>query len=475
MTMPDRFKTIIEPFKIKTVEPIRMTSRDERAALLKEAGYNLFRLASANVLIDLLTDSGTGAMSSEQWAGMMRGDEAYAGSSSFFRFEKAIKELTGFRHVIPTHQGRAAERILFSVTSGPGKVIPGNHHFDTTRANIEVTGAEALDLPCHEAADPSLSAPFKGNIDLERLESLLQERSQQVPMCIITLTDNTGGGQPVSLRNLRDARALLNQHGVPLILDAARFAENAMFVKMREPGNAGRTPREIAREQFSYADGCMMSAKKDGIANIGGFLALNNDRWAERARQLLILTEGFTTYGGLAGRDLEAIAQGLEEVLHEDYLRYRLRSAEYLGDGIRHASIPIVEPPGGHAVYIDARAMLPHIPPDRLPGQALSCALYVEGGVRSIEVGTVMFGHTDPKTGKQVPGDKDLVRLALPRRVYTQSHVDYVIEVAESLARNRAAIGGYRIVSEPAALRHFTAVFAPVDTVPPAARRSVNT
>jgi tyrosine phenol-lyase len=466
MTTPDRFKTIIEPFKIKTVEPIRMTSRGERGAFLKEAGYNLFRLASANVLIDLLTDSGTGAMSSEQWAGMMRGDEAYAGSSSFYRFEKAIKELTGFEHVIPTHQGRAAERILFSVTSGPGKVIPGNHHFDTTRANIEVTGAEALDLPCREAADPSLSAPFKGNIDLERLESLLQERAQQVPMCIITLTDNTGGGQPVSLRNLRDARTLLNQHGVPLILDAARFAENAMFVKMREPGNADRTPREIAREQFSYADGCMMSAKKDGIANIGGFLALNNDSWAERARQLLILTEGFTTYGGLAGRDLEAIAQGLEEVLHEDYLRYRLRSAEYLGDGIRNAGIPIVEPPGGHAVYIDARAMLRHVPPDLLPGQALSCALYVEGGVRSIEVGTVMFGHIDPKTGKQVPADKDLVRLALPRRVYTQSHIDYVIEVAESLARNRAAIGGYRIVSEPAALRHFTAVFEPVDPVP---------
>lgn len=466
MTAPDSFKTIIEPFKIKTVEPIRMTSRGERAIFLKEAGYNLFRLASANVLIDLLTDSGTGAMSSEQWAGMMRGDEAYAGSSSFYRFEKAIKELTGFQHVIPTHQGRAAERILFSVTSGPGKVIPGNHHFDTTRANIEVTGAEALDLPCREAADPSLSAPFKGNIDLERLESLLQKRAQQVPMCIITLTDNTGGGQPVSLRNLRDARTLLNQHGVPLILDAARFAENAMFVKMREPGNADRTPREIAREQFSYADGCMMSAKKDGIANIGGFLALNNDSWAERARQLLILTEGFTTYGGLAGRDLEAIAQGLEEVLHEDYLRYRLRSAEYLGDGIRRAGIPIVEPPGGHAVYIDARAMLCHIPPDLLPGQALSCALYVEGGVRTIEVGTVMFGHIDPKTGKQVAADKDLVRLALPRRVYTQSHIDYVIEVAESLARNRAAIGGYRIVSEPAALRHFTAVFEPVDPVP---------
>jgi tyrosine phenol-lyase len=457
------FKTIIEPFKIKTVEPIRMTSRDERASFLKSAGYNLFRLASANVLIDLLTDSGTGAMSSEQWAGMMRGDEAYAGSSSFFRFEKTIKDLTGFRHVIPTHQGRAAERILFTVTSGPGKIIPGNHHFDTTRANIEATGAEALDIPCREAADASLPAPFKGNIDLDRLESLLRERSQQIPMCIITVTDNTGGGQPVSLRNLRDARELLSRYEIPLILDAARFAENAMFVKLREAGNAGRSPGEIAREQFSYADGCLMSAKKDGIANIGGFLALNNDSWAERARQLLILTEGFTTYGGLAGRDLEAIAQGLEEVLHEDYLVYRLRSAEYLGAGIRNAGIPIVEPPGGHAVYIDARGMLPHVAPELMPGQALSCALYVEGGVRSVEVGTVMFGRTDPKTGTQVPAAKDLVRLALPRRVYTQSHIDYVIEVMELLARNRSAIGGYRIVSEPAALRHFSAVFAPID------------
>jgi tyrosine phenol-lyase len=462
VTAPAPFTTIIEPFKIKSVEPIRMTSRDERRGFLEAAGYNMFRLASADVLIDLLTDSGTGAMSSEQWAGIMRGDEAYAGSSSFFRFEKAISELTGFKHVIPTHQGRAAERILFSIASGPGKVIPGNHHFDTTRANIEATGAEALDLPCPEARDASCPSAFKGNIDLDRLESVLREKPGRVPMCVITVTDNTGGGQPVSLGNLKEARKLLNRYGVPLILDAARFAENAMFVKMREPGNADRTPREIAREQFSYADGCMMSAKKDGIANIGGFLALNHDGWAAGARQLLILTEGFTTYGGLAGRDLEAIAQGLEEVLHEDYLRYRLRSAEYLGQGMRSAGIPIVEPPGGHAVYIDARGMLPHLAPDQLPGQALSCALYLEGGVRSIEVGTVMFGHTDAKTGRQVPADKDLVRLALPRRVYTQSHVDYVIEVATFLAENRSAIGGYRIVSEPPALRHFTAVFAPI-------------
>ncbi len=459
----DDFKTIIEPFKIKSVEPIRMTTREQRIGYLKEAGYNLFRLAADNVLIDLLTDSGTGAMSSEQWAGMMRGDEAYAGSSSFFRFEKTIRELTGFRSVIPTHQGRAAERILFSVTAGPGKVIPGNHHFDTTRANIEATGAEAVDLPCPEAGDPSMPAPFKGNIDLGRLEALLRKRSQDIPMCILTLTDNSGGGQPVSLRNMRDTRKLLDGFGVPLMLDAARFAENAMFVKLREAGNEDRTPREIAREQFSYADGCTMSAKKDGIANIGGFLALNNDSWADRARQNLILTEGFTTYGGLAGRDLEAIAQGLEEVLHEDYLRYRLRSAEYLGEGIRSAGIPIVEPPGGHAVYIDARAMLPHVPPELLPGQALTCALYVEGGVRAVEIGTVMFGQTDPSTGKPVPAEHDLVRLALPRRVYTQSHVDYVIEVARSLGQNRGSIRGYRIVSAPAALRHFTAVFEPID------------
>jgi len=456
------FKTIIEPFKIKSVEPIRMTTREERVRYLDEAGYNMFRLPSERVLIDLLTDSGTGAMSSEQWAGIMRGDEAYAGSRSFYRFESVIRDLTGFKHVIPVHQGRAAEKILFAVTAGPGKVIPSNHHFDTTRANIEYTGAEALDLPCAEAADTSRPALFKGNIDLDRLETLLRERGKDVPLCMLTLTDNSGGGQPVSLQNLREARALLDRFGIPLVLDAARFAENAMFVEMREPGNAGRAPRDIAREQFSYADGCTMSAKKDGIANMGGFLALNNDAWAEQARQLLILTEGFTTYGGLAGRDLEAIAQGLEEVLHEDYLRYRLRSAEYLGDGIRRAGMPILEPPGGHAVYIDARAALPHVPAPLLPGQALSCAFYIEGGVRTVEVGTVMFGHTDPASGMQVPAEKDLVRLALPRRVYTQSHVDYVIEVADLIARSGDAIGGYRVVSEPAALRHFTAVFEPV-------------
>ena len=459
---PPAFHTIIEPFKIKSVEPLRMTTRSQRQAHLIAAGYNPFRLASEDVLIDLLTDSGTGAMSSEQWAGIMRGDEAYAGSSSFARFESVIRELTGYKHVVPTHQGRAAERILFAVTAGAGKVVPGNHHFDTTRANIEATGAEALDLPCAEAADASKPAPFKGNIDLARLEALLQQRSGDVPLCMITLTDNSGGGQPVSLQNLRDARRLLNRFGVPLLIDAARFAENAMFVKLREPGQSSRTPREIAHEQFSFADGCTMSAKKDGIANIGGFLALNSDQWADSMRQLLILTEGFTTYGGLAGRDLEAVAQGLDEVLHEDYLRYRLRSAEYLGDGIRRAGMAIVEPPGGHAVYIDARATLPHIPPADLPGQALVCALYIEGGVRCVEVGTVMFGHTDAATGRQVPAVHDLVRLALPRRVYTQSHVDYVIEVAEHIARERDSIAGYRMVSEAPALRHFSAVFEPL-------------
>ncbi len=452
----DGFRTIIEPFKIKSVEPLRMTTRRQREAHLQAAGYNLFKLASEDVLIDLLTDSGTGAMSSEQWAGMMRGDEAYAGSSSFARFESTIRELTGYKHVIPT------ERILFAVTAGKGKVIPGNHHFDTTRANIEATGAQALDLPSPEAADAAAPSPFKGNIDLQRLEALLEERSGDVPLCIITITDNSGGGQPVSLKNLREARRLLNRFGVPLILDAARFAENAMFVKLREPGNENRTPREIAHEQFSYADGCTMSAKKDGIANIGGFLALDTDQWAAAARQLLILTEGFTTYGGLAGRDLEAIAQGLEEVVHEDYLRYRLRSAEYLGEGIRNAGIPIVEPPGGHAVYVDARAALPHIAPADLPGQAFSCALYLEGGVRTVEIGTVMFGHTDPETGRQLPGEHDLVRLALPRRVYTQSHVDYVIEVVQAVARKRESLCGYRIVSEPQALRHFSAAFEPL-------------
>ncbi|HXZ99927.1 MAG TPA: tryptophanase [Candidatus Binatia bacterium] len=461
--MPEpSFHTIIEPFRIKSVDPIRMTTREERQAKLEAAGYNLFRLHSDDVLVDLLTDSGTGAMSADQWAAVMRGDESYAGSPSYYRFEEAVRSLTGFRHIIPVHQGRAAEKILFGAVAGAGKVVPANHHFDTTRANVEATGAEALDLPCPEAADIAGRHPFKGNLDVERLDELLEGRSADVPLCLVTVTDNTGGGQPVSLENLRQVRSVCQRYGVPLFLDAARFAENAYLVKLREPGQRARSARDIAREVFSLADGATMSAKKDGIANIGGFLALNSDAWAERARQLLILTEGFTTYGGLAGRDLEAVARGLEEVLDEDYLRYRLRSVEYLGEGFRSAGIPIVEPPGGHAIFVDARAMLPHVPPSRLPGQSLACALYSEGGVRSVEVGTVMFGRTDPVTGDQVPAAMDLLRLALPRRVYTQSHVDYVIEVAGHVAERRDRLGGYRIVGEPSALRHFSATYQPV-------------
>ena len=447
------FRTIIEPFRIKSVEPVRMTSRAEREAKLAEAGYNLFRLHADDVLIDLLTDSGTGAMSAEQWAGVMRGDESYAGSPSFFRFEAAVRDLTGFRHIIPVHQGRAAEKILFTAVAGPGKVVPANHHFDTTRANVEATGAEALDLPCAEALDVAARHPFKGNLDVGRLRSLLERRRADVPLVLVTITDNTGGGQPVSLANVRAVREVCSEFGVPLFLDAARFAENAYLVKLREPDQAGRSARDIARDFFSLADGATMSAKKDGIANTGGFLALNDDPWAERMRQLLILTEGFTTYGGLAGRDLEAVAQGLEEVLHEDYLRYRVRSVEYMGEGFRSAGIPIVEPPGGHAIFVDARALLPHVPPEQLPAQSLACAFYLEGGIRTVEVGTVMFGPA---------AEHDLLRLALPRRVYTQSHVDYVVEVAAAVAADRDRLGGYRIVEEPAALRHFTARFAPV-------------
>lgn len=455
--MPERsFRTIIEPFRIKSVEPIRMTTRSEREAKLREAGYNLFRLHADDVLIDLLTDSGTGAMSAEQWAGVMRGDESYAGSPSFFRFEAAVQDLTGFRHIIPVHQGRAAEKILFTAVAGPGKVIPANHHFDTTRANVEAAGAEALDLPCPEAQDVPARHPFKGNLDTGRLERLLGERRADVPLVLVTITDNTGGGQPVSLANLREVREVCLRFDVPLFLDAARFAENAYLVKLREPDQAQRTPRDIARDFFALADGATMSAKKDGIANTGGFLALNDDAWAERMRQLLILTEGFTTYGGLAGRDLEAIAQGLDEVLHEDYLQYRVRSVEYMGEGFRRDGIPIVEPPGGHAIFVDARALLPHVPPAQLPAQSLACALYLEGGIRTVEVGTVMFGPA---------AEHDLLRLALPRRVYTQSHVDYVIEVVQRLAAKRDTLGGYRIVSEPPALRHFSAVFEPLKPV----------
>ncbi len=450
--------TRFEPFRIKVVEPIRMTTRQERARLLEAARLNVFALHAADVLIDFLTDSGTGAMSARQWAGIMEGDESYAGARSFYRLEAVVRDLTGYRHVIPTHQGRAAERILFQVATHPGDVVPNNTHFDTTRANLEYDGVEALDLVIPEGRQPRTHHPFKGNIDLERVEALLRERSGRVPFGMITLTNNSGGGQPVSLENLRAYRDLLRRHGKPLVLDACRFAENAMFIKLREPGQQQRTVKAIAQELFSLADGCTMSGKKDGLVNIGGFIALRDDRWLEPARNLLILTEGFPTYGGLAGRDLEAMAAGLEEVLEEDYLRYRLRTAEYLGEKLLASGVQIVEPTGGHAVYLDARAFLPHLPPEQYPGQALCAALYLEGGLRGVEIGSVMFGKR-LDDGTETYHHVDLVRLAFPRRVYTQSHFDYAAEVICELKAGAAAVRGVRIATQGKYLRHFTAEF----------------
>ncbi|NOX63429.1 MAG: tryptophanase [Chloroflexi bacterium] len=454
------FKTIIEPFRIKTVEPIRRTTREERAIALSEAGYNLFLLKAEDVLIDLLTDSGTGAMSSHQWAGMMRGDESYAGARSFFAFEEAVREITGFKHIIPTHQGRAAERILFGSVLKPGDIVPNNTHFDTTRANVEYRKAIALDLAIPENREPQRYHPFKGDIDLEALERTLVENPGKVPLVMLTVTNNSGGGQPVSMANIRAASELCHRHNTPFFLDACRFAENAWFIKMREEGYADKTPLEIAQEMFSYADGCTMSAKKDGMANIGGFLALNDDDWARRCKNMLILTEGFPTYGGLAGYDLEAIAVGLREALDEDYLRYRIRSVEYLGEVCMENNIPIIHPTGGHAVYIDARAMLPHIPWNEYPAWALSLALYLEGGVRSVAIDTVMFGRQPD--GSEKPAPLDLVRMAFPRRVYTQSHVDYLAEVLVYVNQVRERIRGVRITEEPPVLRHFTARFEPI-------------
>jgi tryptophanase len=453
----DRWRTIIEPFRIHSVEPIRLTSVEQRDAALEAAGYNLFNLHAADVLIDLLTDSGTGAMSRDQWAAVQRGDESYAGSPSWFAFLEAVQELFPFRHVIPTHQGRAAEKILFTVLGGPGKVVPNNTHFDTTRANVEFTGAAALDLVIAEGRDPALVHPFKGDMDVAALDRLLAKRAADVPVVFVTVTNNSGGGQPVSLENLRAVRAVCDRHGVPLFLDACRFAENAWFIKLREPGQADRTIPEIVREMATLADGMTMSAKKDGLANIGGWLALNDDALAEQCRNLLILTEGFPTYGGLAGRDLEAIAQGLREVVDEDYLRYRVASTAYLGDALDEAGVPVVKPIGGHAVYVDARALLPHIPPLEYPGQALAIALYREGGIRGCEIGTVMFGRRPD--GSEEAAAMDLVRLAIPRRTYTQSHVDYVIEVVRRVAERSASLRGLRIVDQPAALRHFSSRF----------------
>jgi tryptophanase len=454
----ERWRTIIEPFRIKSVEPIRLTTVEERQAKLDQAGYNLFNLHADDVLIDLLTDSGTGAMSAEQWAGVQRGDESYAGSPSWYRFLEAVTELFAFRHVIPTHQGRAAEKILFSVIGGPGKVIPSNTHFDTTRANIEFTGAEAVDCVIAEGRQPSAIHPFKGNMDTDALDALIRERgAENVPVVFVTVTNNSGGGQPVSLENLRAVRAVCDRYGLPLFLDACRFAENAWFIKEREDGCADASIPDIVRQMASLADGMTMSGKKDALANIGGWLALNDDRWAEQCRNLLILTEGFPTYGGLAGRDLEAMAQGLREVVDEDYLRYRVRSTAYLGEALVESGVPCVQPIGGHAVYLDAAALLPHIPALEYPGQALACALYREGGIRGCETGTVMFGqHPD---GTETPAPMELVRLAIPRRVYTQSHVDYVIEVIRWVAERAASLRGMRIVEQPAALRHFTARF----------------
>jgi tyrosine phenol-lyase len=453
-------QTIIEPFKIKAVEPIRMTSPEERNRKVREAGFNVFLLQAEDVLIDLLTDSGTAAMSSEQWAAVMRGDESYAGSRSWYRFEEAVREIFGFRHVLPTHQGRAAERILFSLRCKPGDVVPNNTHFDTTRANIEVTGAEARDLLTAMGRIPAARHPFKGNMDTEQLQRTIDQVGRdRIPLCMLTVTNNSGGGQPVSMANVREVSRICRARGIPLYIDACRFAENAYFIKLREEGYADRTPLEIARELFSYADGCTMSAKKDGMANIGGFLATNDSRLAELERNVLILTEGFPTYGGMAGRDLDAIAVGLHEALDEDYLVYRIRSTTYLGEHISDAGVPIVQPPGGHAIYIDAAAFLPQIPPHELPGQALVVELYREAGIRAVEIGTVMFGRRNAATGEETPAPMELVRLAIPRRVYTQSHIDYVVEAILQVWARRAGVKGYRFVEQAPMLRHFTARF----------------
>ena len=447
-------RPIIEPFRIKSVEPIRSTTREQRQKLIEEAGYNLFLVDSEAILIDLLTDSGTSAMSTEQWAAMMRGDESYAGSPSFTRFRNSIQSIFGFRHVIPAHQGRAAERILFNVMCKKGDIVPNNTHFDTTRANCEFVGAQAVDLPIPEAREPAHLHPFKGNMDTARLTELIErEGAKKIPLVMLTVTNNSGGGQPVSLANIRDVKQICKKHGIPLYLDACRYAENAYFIKLREPGCAAKTPREIAREMFSYADGCTMSAKKDGPANIGGFLCTNDDALAQQEKDLLILTEGFPTYGGLAGRDLDAIAVGLNEALEEDYLHYRIASTAFLGNHIAAQGVPIVQPPGGHAIYIDARAFLPQIPVSQFPGVALAVELYLEGGIRSVEIGTLMFGEH---------ATMDLVRLAIPRRVYTQSHIEYVVEVILDVWRRREKISGYQLVHHAPFLRHFTARLKPL-------------
>jgi len=450
-------KTIIEPFRIKSVEPIRMTTREERKKLLSGAIFNLFSLASDNVLIDLLTDSGTGAMSAKQWAGVMQGDESYAGSPSFYRFESAVQDLMPFKHIIPTHQGRAAEAILFSILGGAGRTFPSNTHFDTTRGNIEASGALAFDLNIAEGRDPGLDHPFKGNMDLRALEAFMNEQADTVPAVMLTITNNAGGGQPVSLENIQAVSKIAKQHGALFIIDGCRFAENAYFIQQREPGQKDRSIKDIVRDCFACADGMTMSAKKDAFGNIGGWLALNDDALAEQARVKLIQTEGFPTYGGLAGRDLEALAQGLEEIVDEDYLKYRIRTNEYIVERLDAMGIPVVKPAGGHAVFVDAKSWLSHIPPLQYPGQAATCALYEIGGIRACEIGSVMFGRQPD--GSEIPAAMELVRLAFPRRTYTQSHADYVVEAFEELQATKDALSGFRIAEEPAMMRHFTCKF----------------
>jgi len=448
-------QTIIEPFRIKSVEPIRWTTRSERESLLRAAHYNLFLLPASDVLIDLLTDSGTGAMSTHQWAAVMEGDESYAGSKSFDRFRDSVRDIFGYCHVIPAHQGRAAERILFGVTCKKGDVVPNNTHFDTTRANVEFAGGEALDLVIPEGRDPSADHPFKGNMDVQELERVIQRAGRErVPLVMLTVTNNSGGGQPVSMENIQQVSAVCRSNKIPLYFDACRFAENAYFIKLREPRYESKTPKQIAQEMFSYGDGCTMSAKKDGMANIGGFLCTNDDLLAQQEKDLLILTEGYPTYGGLAGRDLEAIAVGLQEALEEDYLRYRIASTAYLGNHIAQEGVPIVQPPGGHAIYIDARTFLPHVPIDEFPGVTLAAELYLEGGIRSVEIGSLMFGAA---------AKMDLVRLAIPRRVYTQSHIDYVVEMILEVWKKRDSIRGLKLLYQAPFLRHFTARMAPVE------------
>ncbi len=457
------FKTVIEPFRIKVVEQIKMTTPEERTAMLAQAGYNIFSLRSEDVIIDLLTDSGTGAMSANQWAGVMRGDESYAGSPSFYRFQDSVRDVTGFEYVIPTHQGRAAERILFSVMCKPGDVVPNNSHFDTTRANIEFRGATALDLPSPLLADMDSDDPFKGDMDVDALRAVFAEYgSDRIPLVMLTVTNNSGGGQPVSMANTRAVAEVCREFGKPLYLDACRIAENAFLIKQREPGYAERSVREIVREMCDLTQGCTMSAKKDAIVNMGGFLATRDPELARQERVLLILTEGFPTYGGLSGRDLEALAIGMKEGIDEDYLTYRITSTRYVGQHLRDHGVPLLWPPGGHAIYLDAKRFAPHLAPRQFPGVAVSNALYLLGGVRACEIGTLMFGHRDPETGEETGAARELVRLAIPRRTYTQSHMDYVIEVVLEAWEAHEALPGYRIVEQAPFLRHFSAKLEPV-------------